>query len=113
MNGTWSLAVELDITTTPPSVADVCVMIFNGHHTYGIRRDIEGTITRGPYAVLAEVSCRSPHEASQAIKGLIESDPDLEWVRDYPGLTRFLHPWPDLRAGRKAREAASQAEASE
>jgi hypothetical protein len=97
---TWSLCVQLDMETIPPSVKDVEVMIFNGNPAYephaGYKPGTPNHQGHGPRAVLAEVTGRSRQEAEHAIKGIIENEPHLAWVKDYDSIQRFLAPpWPD------------------
>jgi hypothetical protein len=92
---TISLCVELDISTNPQTVTEVQVMMWNGHPPY-IHKDNPKTL---PRAVLTEVTARSRHEAREALKGLIERDPCLEWVRDYPEVRQFLNPSPVYGGG--------------
>jgi len=83
---TWSLCVHLDLTTTPPSVKDVKVIKFNGGNVYSLLNAPHS----GPYAILADLTARSNHEASIAMRGLIVGDKDLAWVMPYPGIQEFL-----------------------
>ncbi len=92
-----SLAVELDLTTSPPSVKNVTVRTFataktfHGDHVY----ETGPYPGPGPWAALAEVTASSSTEAYLAIKGVIESD-DFAWVREYPGVVTFLRQLPVL-----------------
>jgi hypothetical protein len=106
LSGTWSLCVELNISTTPPTVKDVAVLVMNGHPAYkphaGYDPDDAEECARpggyhGPRAVLTEVTCRSPVEAQKAMLGIIENEPALAWVKDFPSVKQFLAPpWPQL-----------------
>jgi len=90
---TYSLCVELDTAAQPPVVADVVPIFFNGHAAFKphVGYPEQG---HGPRAILTEVTCPSPQEAILALKGIIENEPALEWVRDYPGVKQFLNPSP-------------------
>lgn len=94
---TWSLCVELDMGSTPPVVKDVVVICFNGHPPYKPHAGYEPGVdnyAHGPRAVLTEVSARGNDEAMHALKGIIEHDEHLAWVRDYPHVRQFLNPSP-------------------
>lgn len=80
------LVVVLDMTTKPPSVKDVVVLQLNGHPAYN-------TGSRWPTcAILTEVTARGPIEANHAMKGLIENEPSLAWVKEYPEIKQWLNP---------------------
>lgn len=87
---TFSLCVQVDLSTTPPTVDDVQIMVWNGHAPY-VHKDNPKTL---PRAVLTEVTARSRREAEKALQGLIESDACLSWVRGYPSVRQFLNPGP-------------------
>ncbi len=95
-NRTWALCVQLDMETTPPSVKDVEVMIFNGHPAYkphmGYKPGTPNHQGHGPRAILTQITAPSPQEARSALKGIIEHEEALAWVREYPGVRHFLSP---------------------
>ncbi len=84
---TVSLAVELDLTTTPPAVSGVYVLILDGSPAYSWRAHDKKSL-----AVLTEVSARSVHEAIKGLAGIVERDKELAWVRDYPHVRNTLGP---------------------
>ena len=85
---TWQLCVQLDTSTTLPTVVDVDIMCFGSNPMYRIIN------AKGPYAMLTEVTCRSGQEAQAALRGLIEKEKDLAWVLQYDSVRRFLNPSP-------------------
>jgi hypothetical protein len=98
MSGKWSLCVQLDIAVSPPVVADVEIVVLNGCPAYkphaGYKPGTPNHQGHGPRAVLTEVEARSPEEAELALKGIVQKDPALAWVLEFPSVKRWLSPMP-------------------
>jgi len=87
---TWSIAAELDTTQSPPTVKDVRVMVFFGNAAYKPHQGYPEH-GHGPYAILAQLTGLSPEEASAGIRGIIEHEKALAWIKPFPGVQGFLH----------------------